>query len=594
MTFGTGKMTRYKRMFNNMSLQARIFTAFLFMGLIVLIVAIIGCSSTFRLNNHVSTLSTNSLPSVIGLWKISEGQTQIESSERALLNPKLIQAERQAEIARISQAWQQIDDGFSQYDPTPKTDEEERIYKKLQTNWNRWKQDHEDFLRLNQEFESLGILNPFEEQLALLRQGREGTPEMAAAKTASVLFNKLHLRLKANRLSFEAATKSILDDLNINEEVATATYKAAQQDVSQSIFWVVTGLLLGPLTAVIFGLYFSNTIAKPLGAKIIGVVTVAEQISAGDLTTSVPVTDDKDEIGKLLGAFRTMTQSLSSLISQVQQSGIQVTSSATQIAASGKQLEATVQEQVASTNEVVATAKEIAATSGELVKTMDTVGEMAQATATAAGAGQKDLARMEATMSQLADATSAISGKLGAISEKANNINSIVTTITKVADQTNLLSLNAAIEAEKAGEYGLGFAVVAREIRRLADQTAVATLDIEQMVKEMQSAVSTGVMEMDKFTKEVSRGVEDIRNISAQIAQIIERVQALTPRFDAVNQGVEAQSTGATQISEAMVQLSEASSQTAQSLREINSAIGQLNEAAQGLRREISRFQVET
>ncbi|MBW4494240.1 MAG: methyl-accepting chemotaxis protein [Oscillatoria princeps RMCB-10] len=581
-------------MFNNMSLQARIFTAFLFMGLIVLIVAIIGCSSTFRLNNHVSTLSTNSLPSVIGLWKISEGQTQIESSERALLNPKLIQAERQAEIARISQAWQQIDDGFSQYDPTPKTDEEERIYKKLQTNWNRWKQDHEDFLRLNQEFESLGILNPFEEQLALLRQGREGTPEMAAAKTASVLFNKLHLRLKANRLSFEAATKSILDDLNINEEVATATYKAAQQDVSQSIFWVVTGLLLGPLTAVIFGLYFSNTIAKPLGAKIIGVVTVAEQISAGDLTTSVPVTDDKDEIGKLLGAFRTMTQSLSSLISQVQQSGIQVTSSATQIAASGKQLEATVQEQVASTNEVVATAKEIAATSGELVKTMDTVGEMAQATATAAGAGQKDLARMEATMSQLADATSAISGKLGAISEKANNINSIVTTITKVADQTNLLSLNAAIEAEKAGEYGLGFAVVAREIRRLADQTAVATLDIEQMVKEMQSAVSTGVMEMDKFTKEVSRGVEDIRNISAQIAQIIERVQALTPRFDAVNQGVEAQSTGATQISEAMVQLSEASSQTAQSLREINSAIGQLNEAAQGLRREISRFQVET
>jgi methyl-accepting chemotaxis protein WspA len=80
-------------------------------------------------------------------------------------------------------------------------------------------------------------------------------------------------------------------------------------------------------------------------------------------------------------------------------------------------------------------------------------------------------------MNKLADSTSAISGKLGVISDKANNINSIITTITKVADQTNLLSLNAAIEAEKAGEYGLGFAVVAREIRRLADQTAVATLD---------------------------------------------------------------------------------------------------------------------
>ncbi len=592
MKFGTGQRTRDKRMFNNMSLPARMFTAFLFMGLIVLIVALVGWSATYRLNTHLNTLSTTSLPSVLGMWKIKEGQTQIESSARALLNPKLLGAERRAELASIRQALEHIDDGFSQYDPAPRTEEEEKLYKKLQTNGNRWRQDLEDFLQLNQEFESLGILNPLEVQLALVRQGRERSPEMAEAKTATNLFNKLYERSQANRIFFEGQNQSILKILEINEEVATAAYKAAQEDVSKSLFWAVTGLLLGPLTAVIFGLYFSNTIAKPLGAKIIGVVTVAEQISAGDLTTSVPVPEDRDEIGKLLVAFRTMTKSLSSLISQVQQSGIQVTSSATQIAASGKQLEATVQEQLASTNEVVATAKEIAATSGELVRTMDEVTEMAHSTATAAGAGQKDLSRMEATMSQLADATSAISAKLGAISEKANNINSIVTTIAKVADQTNLLSLNAAIEAEKAGEYGLGFAVVAREIRRLADQTAVATLDIEQMVKEMQSAVSTGVMEMDKFTREVSRGVDDIRNISAQIAQIIERVQALTPRFEAVNQGVEAQSTGATQISEAMVQLSEASSQTAQSLREINSAIGQLNETAQGLRREISRFQV--
>ena len=581
-------------MFNNLSLPARMFTAFLFMGIIVLIVALVGWSATYRLNTHVNTLSQTSLTSVLGMWKVKDGHTQIESCYRAFLNPKIPLTERQAELAIIRQTLDRIDEGFSEYDTALRTEEEDKIYKKLQRNWNRWRQDLEDFLRLNQEFESQGILNPFEVQLALVRQGRENSPEMAAAKTASNLFNKLHERSKANRLLFEVPNQLILAILKINEDVAIEAYKRALEDVSQSTFWVLTGLILGPLTAVIFGLYFSNTIAKPLGAKIRGVVTVAEQISAGDLTTSVPVTDDKDEIGKLLAAFRTMTQSLNSLISQVQQSGIQVTSSATQIAASGKQLEATVQEQVASTNEVVATAKEIAATSGELVRTMDAVGEMAQATATAAGAGQKDLVRMEATMIQLADATSAISAKLGAISEKANNINSIVTTITKVADQTNLLSLNAAIEAEKAGEYGLGFAVVAREIRRLADQTAVATLDIEQMVKEMQSAVSSGVMSMDKFTQEVSRGVEDIRHISAQIAQIIERVQALTPRFEAVNQGVEAQSTGATLISDAMVQLSEASSQTAQSLREINSAIGQLNEAAQGLRREISRFQVGT
>jgi methyl-accepting chemotaxis protein WspA len=279
---------------------------------------------------------------------------------------------------------------------------------------------------------------------------------------------------------------------------------------------------------------------------------------------------------------------LNSMIRQVQQSGIHITTSSTQIAASGKQLEATLTEQVASTNQVVATAKEIAVTSAQLVQTMEEVAAMSQNTATAAGGGQKDLARMEVSMKQLAKSTSSISNKLGAISEKANTINSVVTTITTVADQTNLLSLNAAIEAEKAGEYGLGFAVVAREIRRLADQTAVATLDIESMVKQMQSAVSTGVMEMDKFTKEVVRGYRDVRTLSLQINQIIEQVQALSPRFDTVNQGMEAQSQGAGQISEAMIQLSEASLQTADSLREINRAIEQLDDVAHALRREIS------
>ncbi len=289
----------------------------------------------------------------------------------------------------------------------------------------------------------------------------------------------------------------------------------------------------------------------------------------------------------------TITNQIVGLIRQVQQAGIQITTSATQIAASGKQLEATMTEQVASTNEVSATAKEIAATSSQLVKTMDEVEDQSQSTAQAAGVSQQELVQMEKSMRQLAGATTVISTKLGVISEKANSINSIVNTITKVADQTNLLSLNAAIEAEKAGEYGTGFAVVAREIRRLADQTAVATLDIENMVKDMQSAVSTGVMEVDRFSKEVGKGVDDVGNISIKLESIILQVQTLNPQFQAVNISVGEQSEGAVQISQTMVQLSEASLQTAESLREVNGAINQLNEAAHSLRKEIANFKVD-
>jgi methyl-accepting chemotaxis protein WspA len=168
----------------------------------------------------------------------------------------------------------------------------------------------------------------------------------------------------------------------------------------------------------------------------------------------------------------------------------------------------------------------------------------------------------------------------------------MVITITKVADQTNLLSLNAAIEAEKAGEYGRGFAVVASEIRRLADQTAVATYDIEQMVKEIHSAVSAGVMGMDKFSEEVRRGMAELHQVSGQLTQIIQQVQALAPRFDAVNEGMQAQATGAEQISEALTQLGQTARQTVESQAQSSRAIEDLNQVSSGLRNGVSRFKL--
>jgi methyl-accepting chemotaxis protein WspA len=227
------------------------------------------------------------------------------------------------------------------------------------------------------------------------------------------------------------------------------------------------------------------------------------------------------------------------------------------------------------------------------LRTVHDVAGVSENTATAAASGQTGLARMEATMHHMEEATRTIADRLEVINERAATITSVVTTITRVADQTNLLSLNAAIEAERAGEYGRGFAVVAREIRRLADQTAVATLDIEHMVKEMTTAVSAGVMGIDHFAQEVRQGVEDVRTVGGQLNQIIDQVQALTPRFDAVNAGMRGQAQGAQQISEAMHQLNEAAQQTAASLHESAQAIAQLTDTAQDLHDGISRFKVQ-
>jgi PAS domain S-box-containing protein len=265
-----------------------------------------------------------------------------------------------------------------------------------------------------------------------------------------------------------------------------------------------------------------------------------------------------------------------------------------QLTAASQELESMMTAQVTSTHQVVATAKEIAATSQDLVQTMHNVTSMSADTATAAESGQTSLTSMETTMETMEGATRTIADRLGVINERAANITSVVTTISKVAEQTNLLSLNATIEAEKAGEHGLGFAVVAREIRRLADQTAEATLDIEHIVKEMTSAISSGVVGMDQFAQEVHQGTEEIRTVGVQLAQIITQVQRLTPRFDIVHEGMQAQAQGAQQINEAMVQLSGAAQQTVESLRGSTRAIAQLHQVSEGLHDGRARLHAES
>jgi methyl-accepting chemotaxis protein WspA len=348
---------------------------------------------------------------------------------------------------------------------------------------------------------------------------------------------------------------------------------------------IVISFMIALLLSIACIYFLLRSVTRPLD----GLLFAMGQMRQGDFTQRIT---RRDEFGALGQAFNGMADDLASLFGEVQKSGIRVTTSVTEIAATAKEQQATANEIAATTTEIGATSREISATSRELVKTMRDVSSVGEQAAAFAGDGQSGLARMQETMQRVVDAAGSINAKLGVLNEKAGNINQMVITITKVADQTNLLSLNAAIEAEKAGEYGRGFAVVASEIRRLADQTAVATYDIEQMVKEIHSAVSAGVMGMDKFSDEVRRGMSEIQQVSGQLTQVIQQVQALAPRFEAVNEGMQAQATGAEQISEALAQLGEAARQTVESQAQSSRAIADLNQVSSGLRSGVSRFKL--
>lgn len=352
------------------------------------------------------------------------------------------------------------------------------------------------------------------------------------------------------------------------------------------------------LLAVVLSVFMSKTISNP----IIFVNSIAKRIAEGKLkeakteleskVESKGIIGETKETNELLSSFSKMTNNLYSLISQVQQSGIQVTTSATEISASSRQLEATVAEQAASTKEISASSREISSRANALVNNTQRSAETMEKAISTAESGRQMLDELDETMQSLTTATNSISAKLSIISGKADKISGIITAINKISDQTKLLSLNAAIEAEKAGDYGKGFSVVAREISRLAVQTATATKDIEYMVKEMQASVSSGVMEMDKFGKEVKNGTVKVTDITYKIEDIINNVHNLTPEFQIIENGIASQSEGAAQISEAMVHLKEAAEQTKESLTEFRNVTIQLNEAVKGLQKEVSQFKI--
>jgi len=366
-------------------------------------------------------------------------------------------------------------------------------------------------------------------------------------------------------------------------------YQHSQQrfDIAKQTFLLIL------IAGVIISGFLSILIIQGINQPLTKITLAMKNLSHGHVSEKIDY-DRDDEFAILINGFNQMSNHLADLISEIERSGIQVTSSITEIAATIKQQETTVNEQAATSNEIAASTTEIAATAENLMDTMAKVTDMAQNTAMAASQSHYRLTNINSIMKKMEESSQAIVAKLSILSAKASTIAGVTKTINKIADQTNLLSLNAAIEAEKAGEYGAGFSVVASEIRRLADQTAVATFDIEQMVSEVQSSVSSGVMNIEKFADDVRHGFQEVQISSNQISQVIDQVQALRPPIETVNEGIAAQSLGAKQISESVDQLNEAAQQTAESVSQTSQTIFQLNKAALILRDSVAKFKIKT
>jgi len=353
---------------------------------------------------------------------------------------------------------------------------------------------------------------------------------------------------------------------------------------------LMTNVMVGIGGAALM-LFLLVRMAVKLAHRIGEAANAARTVSDGDLTSLYPVRGS-DEASMLLESMNAMTGRLNDLVSRVRGVVLNITGTATEMAGASRQQEEVAQSFGSSSSQIAAAVRQITTTGSELLKSMVHLATAAGESAQLASEGREGVQAMGETMHQLAAATSGVAERLAAINEKASSINAIVDTITKVADQTNLLSVNAAIEAEKAGESGRGFLVVAREIRRLADQTAAATLDIETTVRQMQGAVSGGVMEMDRFSDQVRRGVENVSSVGQRLTQVIDRVGSVEGQFVQVTEGMQSQVQGAEQIRQSMDGLAQNASRAREATSEFAQASATLQESLMQLRAAIHLFRL--
>ena len=417
------------------------------------------------------------------------------------------------------------------------------------------------------------------------------TTELAASPLAPVF---------ARRFGEDTALSKSIDP-SLGEEcyVVTATvptggWRLLVRKPTSAVTAEISGLVaLNALTALV-GIAIIVAIlafgALRLSGRVRAAEAVAARIAGGDLSTPTIAVAGDDESARLLRAMNTMNADLAGIVSSVRAASARLSATSAQLAATTREQGATAGSFGGSTAQIAAAIREISATGEELLRSVQTVDAGARRTAEAATAGRGRLDAMATSMSRLDGATAEIGDRLEVIAEKAAAISSVVVTITKVADQTNLLSVNAAIEAEKAGEAGYGFLVVAREIRRLADQTAVATLDIERMVRQMQESVAAGVSEMRRFAAEMRAGTGDATCVANDLAGIIADMNAAFASFSEVQRGMTSQSAGVAQIEEAASQVAAGAQQTAASARESARVADEVAHAVAVLEDAVSRF----
>ena len=355
-----------------------------------------------------------------------------------------------------------------------------------------------------------------------------------------------------------------------------------------SVKLILLSLGLGALFITIFiSWIITRSITKPLK----DVVNISGKIAHGDLTVSVTA-GSKDETGQVLESMRIMVENLRSLIGQVSSTSTQVASAANELQSTAERI-ATGAEQVAAQTSTVATAgEEMSATSGDIAQNCQMAAEGAQLASQSAQHGATVVEKTVTVMGQIADKVHESAKTVESLGARSDQIGAIIGTIEDIADQTNLLALNAAIEAARAGEQGRGFAVVADEVRALAERTTRATREIGEMIKAIQGETKGAVAAMEQGVHQVESGTMEAAKSGVALRDILEQINAVAMQVNQIATAAEEQTATTGEISSNMQQITEVVQQTSLGAHESATAAAQLSGNAEELQRLVRQFKL--